>query len=127
MISLARKNAEKMGVQNVEFIHSKINATPITGDSIDCVMSNCVLNLVPEEDKLSVIKEIHRMLRPCGRLAISDFLAIKPLPAHMKNDPDLISGCVGGAIEVGVMERLLVEIGFDGRRHAVILGSFWLT
>ena len=79
MINLARKNADQMGISNVEFIHLKIDVTPITENSIDCVMSNCVLNLVPQEDKPSVIKEIHRMLRPCGRLAISDFLALKPL------------------------------------------------
>ena len=121
MIALARKNAEQMGVGNVEFIHSKINDTPVAENTIDCVMSNCVLNLVPEEDKASVIKEIHRMLRPCGRLAISDFLALKPLPDHIKNDPDLISGCVGGALEVGVMEKLLVETGFDGERNVVII------
>ncbi|KIK68791.1 hypothetical protein GYMLUDRAFT_36283 [Collybiopsis luxurians FD-317 M1] len=113
MIDLAKRNAETMNATNVEFIHSKINDIPLETNSVDCVLSNCVLNLVPEEDKRSVIQEIHRILRPCGRLAVSDFLALKPLPADMKNDPDLLAGCVGGAIEVGEMEKYLVEIGFD--------------
>lgn len=118
MITPARKNAEKMGVSNVELIHSKITATPIAESSIDCVMSNCVLNLVPEEDKPSVIREIHRMLRPCGRLAISDFLALKPLPTEIKNDPDLIFGCVGGAIEIDAMSAFSLSLGSTVPSHA---------
>jgi len=121
MITLAKRNAEIMGASNVEFIHSNINSIPVETNSVDCVISNCVLNLVPEEDKRSVIQEIHRILRPCGRLAISDFLSLKPLPAEMKNDSDLLAGCVGGAIEVGEMEKYLVEIGFDGIRISLLL------
>lgn len=113
MIDLAQRNAKAMNATNVEFIHCKINDIPLETNSVDCVLSNCVLNLVPEKDKRSVIEEVHRILRPLGRLAINDFLALKPLPADMKNDPDLLAGCVGGAIEVGEMEQYLVEIGFD--------------
>lgn len=114
MVTLGRKNAANASAENIEFIQARIDQIPIEENSMDCVMSNCVLNLIPEDDKTSAIKEIHRILRPCGRLAISDFLALKPLPADMKHDPDLMAGCVSGAIEVDAMEKLLVEVGFDG-------------
>lgn len=115
MIELAKRNADTMNATNVEFIHCKINDTPLENNSVDCVISNCVFNLVPEEDKRSAIEEIHRILRPCGRFAVSDFLALKPLPNGMKNDPDLLAGCVGGAVEVAEMKKHLFEVGFDGR------------
>jgi arsenite methyltransferase len=114
MIDLARTNAEKLSATNVEFIHTNINHLPLPDNSIDCVMSNCVLNLVPEDDKLLVIKEIHRILKPCGRLAVNDFLALKPLTPEIKDDPALHAGCVSGALEVGQMKDFLFEIGFDG-------------
>lgn len=116
MISLAKRNAEKMGVTNVELIHCKINKLPFANGSMDCVISNCVLNLVPENDKLEVLREIHRVLRPCGRLAVTDFLALKPLSAEIKADTDLQAGCVSGAMEVGKMENYLQALGFDGTR-----------
>lgn len=114
MIDLAKRNAKNIKASNFDFIHCKINEIPIDTNSVDCVISNCVLNLVPEQDKRSVIQEIHRILRPYGRLAFSDFLALKPLPVDMKTNLDLRAGCVGGAIEVNEMEKSLVEIGFSG-------------
>lgn len=113
MVTLARTNAVKVGATNVEFIQTNINKLPLEDNSVDCVMSNCMLNLVPEDDKLSVIKEIHRILKPCGRLAVSDFLALKPLTPEIKNDPALHAGCVSGAVEVGQMKDFLFDIGFD--------------
>lgn len=123
MIDLAQKNAKKLGVSNVTFIQSKINELPLADNSVDCVMSNCVLNLVPEEDKLSVIKEIHRILKPCGRLAVSDFLALKPLTKEIKDDPALHAGCVSGAVEVEQMKNFLYDIGFDGMSLLQVLQS----
>ncbi|KAF4628755.1 hypothetical protein G7Y89_g9394 [Cudoniella acicularis] len=113
MIALARTNAAKLSATNVEFVHTNINHLPLPDNSVDCVMSNCVLNLVPEDDKLSVIKEIHRILKPCGRLAVSDFLALKTLTPEIKNDPALHAGCVSGAVEVAQMKEFLFDIGFD--------------
>jgi ubiquinone/menaquinone biosynthesis C-methylase UbiE len=123
MVDLAQKNAEKLGATNVEFVCTKINELPLEDNSVDCVMSNCVLNLVPEDDKLSVIKEIHRILKPCGRLAISDFLALKPLTNEIKDDPALHAGCVSGAVEVEQMRNFLFDIGFDGMSPLRILES----
>ena len=114
MIDLAQKNCLKLGISNVEFIHTNINMLPLADNSVDCVMSNCVLNLVPDNEKLAVIREIHRILKPCGRLAVSDFLALKPLPPMVKDDPALRSGCVSGALEVAQMKQVLYDVGFDG-------------
>ena len=113
MIELAKRNAAKMNATNVQFIHTNINQLPVEDNSVDCVMSNCVLNLVPDEDKLSVIKEIHRVLKPGGRLAISDMLALKPFTQQMKDDTALRAGCVSGAVEVQTMKQYLYHIGFD--------------
>ncbi|KAI6084708.1 NAD(P)-binding protein [Hypoxylon rubiginosum] len=113
MVKLARRNGSKLGLSNVEFVHANINKLPLPDNSVDCVMSNCVLNLVPDDEKLAVVGEIHRILKPCGRLAISDFLALKPMPSEIKDDPALRSGCVSGAVEVDRMKQLLFDIGFD--------------
>ncbi|KEY74522.1 hypothetical protein S7711_08506 [Stachybotrys chartarum IBT 7711] len=113
MIELAQKNCSKLGFSNVEFIHSNILKLPLADNSVDCVMSNCVLNLVPDDEKLTVIHEIHRILKPCGRLAVSDFLALVPLPPMVKDDPALRSGCVSGALGVTQMKQILYDVGFD--------------
>lgn len=115
MLELAKRNAEKMGAINTQFVLAKIDNLPLPDNSVDCVMSNCVLNLVPDEDKLSVVKEMHRILKPCGRFAICDFLALKPLSEEIKQDEALRTGCVAGAIEVESMKEFLFDIGFDGK------------
>lgn len=114
MIQLARKNAARAGVDNVEFKLSKITELPIEANIVDCVISNCVLNLVADNEKRAILSEVHRVLKPGGRMAVSDFLALKPLPADMKNDAALFAGCVAGAIEVPEMEKYLKEAGFKG-------------
>lgn len=115
MINLARKNALKSNATNVVFIHSRIDSLPIDDSSVDCVISNCVLNLVPEEEKGSVFEAMYRVLKPGGRIAISDFLAYKPLPQKMKDDPALQVGCVSGAVTVPRMQELVRGAGFaDG-------------
>lgn len=121
MIDLAQKNAKKLGATNVTFIKTSIDQLPLGDNTVDCVMSNCVLNLVPEQDKLSVIKEIHRILKPCGRLAVSDFLALKQLTKEIKDDPALHSGCVSGAVELNQMKDFLFDVGFDGMSSLQIL------
>lgn len=112
MVNLARKNALKAEATNVEFIHSRINSLPIEGGSVDCVISNCVLNLVPEEEKHSVLNEIYRVLKPGGRIAVSDLLAYKSLPQDIIDDPALQVGCVSGAVTVPRMQHLLKSAGF---------------
>src|SRR4051812_32733513 len=114
MIELARKNASRANVTNIEFKLSKITELPIEENTADCVISNCVLNLVADSEKRAIFSEIHRILKPGGRMAVSDFLALKPLPVEMKIDPALFAGCVAGAIEVPVMEKYLKEAGFQG-------------
>lgn len=114
MVQLGRRNAANAGITNVEFLLSKISSIALPSNTVNCILSNCVLNLVPDEDKRKVFQEIHRVLKPGGRIAISDFLAYKPLPQEMKNDPDLIAGCVSGAIEASKMEDVLRETGFTG-------------
>ena len=112
MVNLARKNALKVKTTNVEFIHSRINSIPIEDGSVDCIISNCVLNLVPEEEKPLVFNEIYRMLKPGGRIAVSDFLAYKPLPQEIIDDPALQVGCVSGAVTAPRMQELLKSAGF---------------
>lgn len=112
MIDLARKNALKANATNVIFIHSRINSLPIDDSSVDCIISNCVLNLVPESEKASVFESMYRVLKPGGRIAISDFLAYKSLPQDIKDDPALQVGCVSGAVTVPRMQELLRGVGF---------------
>jgi arsenite methyltransferase len=116
MIELARKNAARANATNVEFRLSKITELRVEDSTADCVISNCVLNLVADSEKRVIFSEIHRILKPGGRMAVSDFLALKPLPVEMKNDPALFAGCVAGAIEVPDMQKYLKEAGFQGLR-----------
>jgi len=84
----------------------------VASDSVDLVISNCVLNLVRDDHKKSLIREIHRVLKRGGRIAISDIVSDRPVPAHLKADPELWSGCVSGAFEEGELLRELEEAGF---------------
>ena len=102
-----------MNATNVSFIHSRITKLPLEANSVDCVISNCVLNLVPWTEKLSVFTEIARVLKPGGRLAASDLLAYKPLPRDIKEDATLLVGCVAGAVTVPEMETFLTKAGFE--------------
>jgi len=86
----------------------------IPDDSVDLVISNCVLNLVDDGDKQQLVREIFRVLRPGGRAAISDIVADEPVPAHLKNDPELWSGCLSGAFQEREFTRAFAEAGFAG-------------
>jgi arsenite methyltransferase len=96
MIKKARANAKANNFANVEFRHGDIEDLPIKNDSVDVVFSNCVINLVP--DKAKAFQEAHRVLRPGGRMYISDMVLLKELTREQREDEDLISGCVGGAV-----------------------------
>ena len=95
MIARARENISASGLDNVEVRQSIIEELPVESESVDWVISNCVINLSPEKEK--VFAEIQRVLRPGGRMAVSD-IVVRDLPGWIRGDPDLYSGCIGGAI-----------------------------
>jgi SAM-dependent methyltransferase len=110
MLELARRNAEKAGAANAEFHHATIDRLPLPDASADCVISNCVINLAP--DKPAVFREIARVLRPGGRLAVSDIALKKPLPPELGTDLMAYVGCIAGAISIEDYRRGLREAGF---------------
>ncbi|MEK6285348.1 MAG: arsenite methyltransferase [Acidobacteriota bacterium] len=118
MIERARRNAEKGGYTNVEFHLAKIDHLPLPDNSVDCVISNCVINLAP--DKQAVFREIVRVLKPGGRLAVSDIALKKELPPEVSSDLLAYVGCVAGAILTGDYKRGLLEAGFA---HAEIVDT----
>jgi SAM-dependent methyltransferase len=110
MLDLARTNAAKAGAANAEFHHATIDRLPLSDASADCVISNCVINLAP--DKPAVFKEIARVLKPGGRLAVSDIALKKPLPPEIGDDLMAYVGCIAGAILIDDYRRQLYEAGF---------------
>jgi SAM-dependent methyltransferase len=110
MIEKARLNAEKMGYNNVEFREGDIDAMPVNDDVADVIVSNCVLNLVP--DKKKVIEEIYRVLKPGGHFSISDIVLVGDLPEALKEDAEMYAGCVAGAIQKSDYLGLMEEKGF---------------
>jgi len=114
MVSKARNNAEKAGTKNIEFRLGEIEHLPIADNSADIIMSNCVINLSP--DKASVYRDAYRVLKPGGRIAISDILATGPVPEEIRKDLALLSACVGGAATVDDTETMLKQSGFQDIR-----------
>lgn len=112
MISKARANAEKLGYHNVEFRQGDIENMPVNKNIADVVVSNCVLNLVP--DKKAVFSEIFRVLKPGGHFSISDIVITSELPAKVKEASEMYAGCVAGAILKDDYLRLIIEAGFSG-------------
>jgi arsenite methyltransferase len=110
MIEKARGNASRLGVTNVEFREGYLEDLPVEDDSIDVVVSNCVINLAP--DKEQVLGEAFRVLRPGGKLAVSDIVTDGPLPEPIKQSLSAWAGCVAGAIEVDEYVRLMEAVGF---------------
>lgn len=111
MIALARSNAAKVALDNVDFRLGDIEHLPIDAGSVDVIMSNCVINLAP--DKPAVFREAYRVLAPGGRLAISDMVAVGDLPAAIANDPAAYTGCIAGAVPVAELERMIAAAGFQ--------------
>ena len=111
MLDKAKENTKKGNYTNVEFRKGDIEALPIDNNTIDVVISNCVINLAPNKEK--VFKEIYRVLKPGGRLMVSDVVLIKPLPEELKNDKELLTGCVAGAILKQDYIKLLKKVGFS--------------
>ena len=110
MIEKARANAENMGYNNVEFRQGDIENMPITANFADVVVSNCVLNLVP--NKHAVLTDIYRVLKPGGHFSISDVVLVGALPAELRNAAEMYAGCVSGAIQKQVYMELINACGF---------------
>jgi len=110
MLNKARENAQKNGFTNVEFRLGEIEALPVADNSIDVIISNCVINLSPEKQR--VFDEAFRVLKSGGRLAGADMVATAPLPAEIKADWAAYTGCMAGASQIGDVERLLQKAGF---------------
>jgi SAM-dependent methyltransferase len=110
MIEKARKNAEVRGFNNVEFRQGDIEHMPVNDNTADVIVSNCVLNLVPNKD--GVLKEIYRVLKPGGHFSISDIVLEGELPAAIKNAAEMYAGCVAGAIQKQVYLELIERNGF---------------
>ena len=125
MISKARKNAKKMGAKNVEFRLGEIEHLPVADNGADLIMSNCVINLSP--DKLQVYREAYRILKPGGRLSISDVLATTALPAKFRKNLALVAACVGGAVTFDDTKKMLTEAGFQNIRITAHDNSLDLT
>ena len=111
MVSLARANALKLGLSNVEFHLSEMESTPIRAASVDVIISNCVINLSPDKD--AVFREAFRILKPGGRVYISDMLLVKELPDEAKADMSNWVSCLGGAEPVEVYIGRMRAAGFD--------------
>ncbi|KAJ5343477.1 hypothetical protein N7541_008023 [Penicillium brevicompactum] len=120
MLELSRRNAKNAGADNASFIEAFITSIPLPSSTADCIISNCVVNLVPEIEKPLVFQEMFRLLKPGGRVAISDILAKRELPMEIKKDLSLYVGCIAGASQVADYERYLKEAGFQ---DAVILNT----
>jgi arsenite methyltransferase len=110
MVDLARRNAARAGVDNAEFHLAPIDRIPLAADSVDCVISNCVINLAT--DKQAVFHEIFRILKPGGRVAISDIALKQPLPGELAANLMAYVGCIAGAISIDDYRAGLVASGF---------------
>ena len=111
MIQRARKNAAKAKLDNVEFHEATIDKLPLPDGSVDCIISNCVINLAP--DKRAVFREMFRVLKPGGRVAVSDIALKQELPPDLARDVTASVGCIAGAITIDEFEQGLRSAGFD--------------
>jgi SAM-dependent methyltransferase len=110
MLDKARTNADKLGYNNVEFRQGDIEKMPVTANTADVIVSNCVLNLVP--DKHGVFQEIYRVLKPGGHFSISDIVLVGSLPQKIREAAEMYAGCVSGAIQKGAYLELIDVNGF---------------
>ncbi|KAJ4149056.1 hypothetical protein NW754_000492 [Fusarium falciforme] len=114
MIDKANVNKYCVDVSNVEFIKSPVASIPAPGNTADCIISNCVINVVPAGDEQLAFNKMFRLLKPGGRVAISDILARKELTDEMKKDMALYVGCIAEASQVSEYDSFLRNAGFEG-------------
>jgi len=111
MVEKAQSNARKYGYSNIEFRHGDIEALPVEDSSVDVIISNCVINLAPDKEK--VFREAFRVLKQEGKMYISDMVLLEDLPEELKNDSSLLAGCIAGAVLKEEYLRLLEKAGFS--------------
>ena len=125
MIAQAEKNNLKMGYSNVEFHHGDIENLPLESDTADVVVSNCVLNLVP--DKQKSFEEIYRILKPGAHFCISDIVSSGKLPESLKTSAELYVGCIAGALDIDHYQEIIKDAGFNkmviNKKQKVILSG----
>lgn len=112
MLALARENQRKSGVTNVEFVKSEIENIPLPDNSVDVIISNCVINLSADKDR--VLREAHRVLKPGGRFAVSDVVVTGDIPAAIRKSIEAWVGCIAGALRDSDYRAKLAAAGFDG-------------
>lgn len=111
MLALARENQRRAGVENVEFLKGEIENIPLPDDSVDVIISNCVINL--SADKERVLREAFRVLKPGGRFAVSDIVVLGDVPADVRRNVELWAGCVAGALHRDEYRSMLERVGFE--------------
>lgn len=111
MLALARENQANSGLKNVEFLKGEIEKIPLPDNSVDVIISNCVINLAADKDK--VLREAFRVLKPGGRFAVSDVVVRGPVPAGVRKSVELWIGCLAGALEDSEYRAKLADAGFD--------------
>ena len=114
MLALARENQKKAGVENVEFLRGEIESIPLPDDSVDVIISNCVINLSADKDR--VLREAFRVLKPGGRFAVSDIVTRGEMPPEIRKNALLWAGCVAGALEENEYREKLAAAGFGDIR-----------
>jgi ubiquinone/menaquinone biosynthesis C-methylase UbiE len=111
MLERARANQKAWGIENVSFMEGYLEDIPLSDGSVDVVISNCVINLSPDKEK--VFRQIHRVLAAGGRMAVSDMVFTKPVPVEVRNSLSAWAGCVAGALPEEDYRRMLEEAGFS--------------
>ncbi|MGB2663941.1 MAG: methyltransferase domain-containing protein, partial [Candidatus Acidiferrum sp.] len=111
MLALARKNQKKAGVDNVEFLKGEIENIPLPDSTVDVIISNCVINLSGDKDR--VLREAFRVLKPGGRLAVSDVVIRGQVPGEVRKSMELWVGCIAGALQETEYRQKLQAVGFE--------------
>ena len=125
MLSRAKTIKEKTNAENTSFIESRITSIPLPAATADCIISNCVINLVPHTEKQLAFNEMFRLLKPNGRVAISDILLTQDLPNELKNNIALYVGCISGASRLEDYETYLKVAGFKGMSFLLFMTDYF--